>query len=179
MSDWPAIILIPGPLVVASTYSAGGMGGAFGGTIGLGSSGAFIAANRAMYQPFRLTRSFLVQVLGILNGGTVSGNIDVGIYDVAGTRLVSSGSTPQAGTSAVQSFNVTDTWIGPGLFYHAVAMDNATGQLSRVGPTTNVNIALGLAQEASAFPLPANATFAQVSANPVLYIHAAANRAFI
>jgi hypothetical protein len=55
----------------------------------------------------------------VLNGATASGNMDVGIYDYAGTRLVSSGSTAQSGTSAFQDFDITDTLLGPGIFYLA------------------------------------------------------------
>jgi hypothetical protein len=95
------------------------------------------------------------------NGATAANNIDVGIYDAAGTRLVSAGSTAQAGTSDLQLFDVTDTLLGPGLFYFAVSFDGTTGTVFRHVVSQNFGQALGVCQQtASAHPLPATATFA-------------------
>jgi hypothetical protein len=123
-------------------------------------STTYPTANLAIYMPFRLPTPTLIAQLFCSNGTAVSGNVDVGIYDEAGTRLVSSGSTAQAGTSTNQAFNITDMTIGPGLFYLAVAMDNTTGTLfATTASALNLKF-MGFAQEASAFPLPATATFA-------------------
>src|ERR1044072_5106370 len=118
------------------------------------SSAVFPAANRALYVPFRLSDPITVVKMFVLNGATVSGNIDVGIYDAVGTRLVSKGSTAQAGTSAIQEFDITDTRLGPGLFYMAVAMDNGTATLFRKSINNFFLRAAGMFQQASAFALP-------------------------
>lgn len=127
---------------------------------GVPASAVWIAANRAVFIPFRLTDSITVVKMFMLNGATVSGNIDVGIYDALGTRLVSKGSTAQAGINAIQEFDITDTRLGPGLFYMASAMDNATGTVLRKSVNGIILRTAGLFQMASAFPLPATATFA-------------------
>lgn len=124
-------------------------------------SAAYISANRAIYIPFSVSSPILVVKLWSFNGATASGNIDVGIYDTAGTKIISSGSTVQAGTNTLQEFDIADTMLGPGNFYLAVAMDNTTGTLFRnSGGSTSLQSAVGMAQQATAFPLPATATFA-------------------
>jgi len=160
--DWPQL---PSPaLVTIHPYSPESLGSNLVGT-GTAMTGAasatYPAANRALYIPVTLAVPTLVVKLASYNGATVSGNIDVGIYDRVGTRLVSAGSTAQAGASAWQEFDITDTLLGPGCFFLAVAMDNTTGTLFRVlGGQARYLTAHGMAQQATAFPLPATATFA-------------------
>jgi hypothetical protein len=98
-----------------------------------------------------------------MNGGAVSGNVDAGIYDEGGVRLVSSGSVAAAGVSLVQEVDPTDTPVGPGRFSLALAASSTSQQFLRiqVGSTTLLR-AFGLANQTSAFPLPASATFAVV-----------------
>lgn len=125
---------------------------------------AWPTANKAIYMPVLLAEPLLVTQMWVENGATASGNIDVGIYDEAGTRIVSSGSTAQSGTSAMQVFNVTDTLLGPGVFYIAVALDNTTGTVHVWGSATTIlGRATGALQQTSAFALPAVATFATLT----------------
>lgn len=131
------------------------------------SSVTYISANRAIYIPFTLSEPVVVTQLFAYNGATVSGNIDLGIYDRAGTRLVSSGLTAQSGTSALQLFNIADTELGAGRFFLAVTMDNTTGTLYRIAIIQQSAMACGMCQQAlAASPnnfLPATATFAALS----------------
>lgn len=96
--------------------------------------------------------------------GTQSGNYDIGLYDAAGTRLWSKGSTasPAANTTTVETFTAVNIPKGA-LFYVALAADNATATfravtlvsaeltktLGGVATTTTV---------AAAFPLPSTIT---------------------
>ncbi len=74
--------------------------------------------------------------------------------------MVSIGSTAHAGTSGIQSFDITDTTLNPGLYYLACALDNGTGIIDHfTHPALNLRT-MGVLKMASAFPLPANATFA-------------------
>ena len=131
-------------------------------------STAWPLGNLSLFIPFRIGCPVVVVNLGVQNGTTVSGNIDVGIYSVDGVRLVSSGSTAQAGTSNTQVFNTADILIGPGVFYFGLALDNTTGT-TRVFATYNVAFGqcIGMAEMTSAFPLPATATFASYTRNYV------------
>lgn len=130
--------------------------------LGLGAIG-WSSANKAIYIPFQVSEIFIVDNMYTINGGTVSGNIDVGIYEHGGTRLVSSGSTAQAGASSIQEFNVTNTTLNPGLYYFAVAVSNTTATLEMWTPTAAISRSLGVMEETSAFPLPSTATFASIS----------------
>jgi hypothetical protein len=162
--DWPSTPNLPDPLVTISPLAVCSLAGQAAGSFTIGAV-AYPGANTAFFVPFRLSRAVLFKLLFAWNGAAVSGNIDVGIYSRDGTRLVSSGSTAQAGTSVIQTFDVTDTLIGPGVFYLAIAMDNGTGQITRFVPGLAVGRLLGMAQMATAFPLPATATLAVFTTN--------------
>jgi hypothetical protein len=122
---------------------------------------AYPSANLAIYIPFFLQTPMAIDRIFWGNGNVVSGNIDVGVYDAARTKIVSTGSTAQAGTTDVQSVNITNVTIGTGLFFLAVAMDNITGKLMATQMSGGLPFykTLGIYQQASTFPLPATATF--------------------
>lgn len=128
--------------------------------VGAFNSATFASANRAHFQPFRVTVPCIIKQLFVANGATASGNIDLGVYAPDGTRLVSTGSTAQSGTNDLQVFDVTDTLIGRGYYYIAVAMDNTTGTLIRNNFSSQTARYQGFAKQDTAFPLPASATFA-------------------
>jgi hypothetical protein len=148
-----------------------GLSGAGQGVLGNIASGVWPSANLAIYIPFFLVEPVSIAQLFLYNGSAVSGNVDVGLYAEDGTRLVSTGSTAQAGTSMLQFFDVTDTWLGPGVFYLASALDNTTGTTQRVAPSNVMVLSVqGVAQQASAFPLPAAATFAALTFSYLPYV---------
>lgn len=126
-----------------------------------GVSTAWPTANLAIYIPVEIFNPVTIAKMSVNNGTAVSGNIDVGIYDAGGKRLVSKGSTAQAGTSAIQTFDITDTLLNPGLCYMAVALDNNTGTLAAWTGVIGLDMeCCGLMQQASAFALPDPAVFA-------------------
>lgn len=122
------------------------------------------AANTAIFIPFFVPEPFLVTKGFWGNGNPVAGNLDLGIYDAAGNRLVSSGSTLQATVSVLQIVDLTDTVLARGYYYMALASDTSGAtqkvQAALVGSTPAYQ-AFGLLQQASAFPLPNPATFAK------------------
>jgi hypothetical protein len=124
-------------------------------------STAWFSANAAAFIPFRIGQAATVLKLGWHNGGVVSGNVDCGIYNEAGSRIVSAGSTPASGTSAIQAVDTTDITLQPGRYYLALAVDNTTQTFLAwsLGVAAYVRM-LALANQASAFPLPATATLA-------------------
>lgn len=158
-SVWPSQLLLPANGPVICPYHLCSLGGTAGITVP--TSSTYPAANRAIYIPLKITRPYIAKILWWLNGATASGNIDVGIYSNQGARIISTGSTAQAGTNVIQIVDIADTLLAPGLYYMAVAMDNTTGTLFR-GTTSSalVSAIVGLLLQASAFPLPAIATFA-------------------
>ena len=120
------------------------------------------AANLAIYAPVVIDEDTKVTQLWTVNGAAVAGNVDIGLYSVDGVRLASAGSTAQSGVNLMQKFDITDLYLGPGTYYLAVSLsDAATATLGGQTQTTAVwGKIVGLAEETSALPLPAVATFA-------------------
>jgi hypothetical protein len=167
MPDWPQDVVDFTPYATLSTgdencpvadyLSAAG--------ITLSSTGVWGVASAAVYVPILVRTPMTVYQLAWGNGATLSGNVDVGLYDgTSKARLVSTGSTAQAGVSALQAVDVADTPVPPGLHYLAMAMDNTVGVVNR-GQLVSAapGRACGMAQQASAFPLPSTATFAALT----------------
>ena len=163
MSDFPVTGIPPLPTIHTWSYECLGVpltGMAL--LLSAQASAVYPTANLAIYLPFGLATIIKVTKLWWYNGATLSGNVDVGIYDSAGRRLISTGSTAQAGTaSRIQAVDVTDTLIGPGDFYLAIAASATTVTLFRIALGNALfGKAFGILQQATAFPLPATATFA-------------------
>lgn len=137
--------------------------------LGMGCSGSltsatYPSANRAVFYPFRALTSFTVYGFWMLNGATASGNIDLGIYSLDGTRLTSTGTNAQSGTSTKQEITLgSSVLLGAGMYYMALAMDNATGTVLRRSTSAIMNKMHGLKQSATSFVLPATVTFATYS----------------
>lgn len=135
-------------------------------------SAAWPGANDALFVPMYLAQPTLIKRLFVVNGGTASGNLDMGIYTPDGARVISKGSTAQSGTSALQFLDITDTMLGPGAYYLALAMDGTTGTTFRFNLSTIRCQQLGIARVASAFALPASVTLATVAAGYIPMIGA-------
>lgn len=142
-----------------SELSIGGMLGAAISTIGVGT--VYPAANRALFIPFILPRAWLV-TQAVVGGGSTTGNCDLGVYDHAGNRLVSSGSVAKQ-TNAETVANLTDTLLLPGSYYMAIAADGVQQYVAVAPAQIGYLQAMGMKQMATAFVLPATATFATVA----------------
>ena len=130
---------------------------------------AYPAADMALYIPFFLFGRTVIKKLGWFNGSTASGNVDAGLYDVAGRRITSTGLTAQSGTNTMQSVDITDVALGAGMFYLAITMDNTTGTLFRgtLSATTDLLVLLGMAQQqlGAGAALPTTFTLARIAQN--------------
>jgi len=127
---------------------------------------AWPTANKAFLIPFRLNSFENVSAISVINGAAVSGNIDAGIYNSNGVRLVSRGSIAQSGAGGTQSMSWTAMLLPPGNYYAAIAMDNGTGQVGAYNTGVVASLrALGIKEAASSFPLPATLTPAQMTAD--------------
>jgi hypothetical protein len=125
-------------------------------------------ANRVIYVPFAISEAVTVYKIGWSNGATVNGNIDVGIYDLAGTRLVSSGSVAMSGATAVQVADITDTPLAPGIYHMAMQSSSSTATFFRAAQSATavlaqLLVASGVQMEDTSFGLPATATFATMT----------------
>jgi hypothetical protein len=178
MSDYPTRSLFPDPLVHLNTFSQASLGSIITKAGGLAST-AWPTGSLAIFVPFRITKKTQYNTLFLMNGTVVSGNVDMGIYTQDGIKLTSAGSTAQSGTSAIQSFSVTQVELDSGLYYLALAFDNTTSTVFAQSPTIAPFLqVMGMAQMASAFALPSTVTFASV-ANTLIPLIGATNRSFI
>lgn len=121
-------------------------------------SATWPTANRITYVPVPCPGPFTLTKLAFENGTAVSGNLDIGLYTPEGTRIVSTGSTAQAGIGLWQEIDVTDTQLAPGWYYLAAVLDNTTGTHLRLASSGVAKRLYGMMEEL-AFPLPASATF--------------------
>jgi hypothetical protein len=133
-------------------------------------STAWPSANLAIFIPIRVPVPVTVYKMAIGAGATAAGNFDVGIYDSSGHKLVSSGATAK-GSSTEHIIDVTDTVIGPGLYYLAMSADG-TNNYMLVTPSGTSPVPLqktrlfGIVAMATAYTLPATATFAASTLAP-------------
>lgn len=122
---------------------------------------AWPAANRAILIPFRLPKPATAYKMTIGAGTTASGNFDVGIYDIAGNLIISSGATGK-GNNTEQTVDITDTVLGNGSYYMAMAADGTNNYIARAVDLNFLKM-LGVRQASSAYTLPATLTFETVA----------------
>jgi hypothetical protein len=100
---------------------------------------AALFANVAIFVPFVVTVPIVVTKLWLYNGtvGVTSSTYQLGIYSEDGTRIVATSSTDQVNAIdlGLEVTDITDTKIGPGNFYMAIA---ASATSITVGSTTIV-----------------------------------------
>lgn len=125
-------------------------------------SAAWGSANQALFFPITIQTPAIAYQLWLWNGGTVSGNFDIGLYDENGTRLVSSGATAQSGITSIQLVDIADTVLPAGTTWLAIVLNNTTGTTLRINPGAAYIAPLGVYQQNSAYPLPATATYARL-----------------
>lgn len=128
---------------------------------GTATSQTWPTANKALYFPFTLDESTTFTKAFWMNGATVSGNVDIGIYNEAGTKQVSMGSTAQATINSIQEVNIADTTLAAGRYYMALSCDNTTATFyTWLLASALYSKVLGCAEQTSAFALPSPATLA-------------------
>jgi hypothetical protein len=169
MSDYPRNLVVPAFINPWLRWGIGTLGARLNAIASPGSGQAW-SANAAIYVPLLLDWPYNARRMFWVNGAAVGGNSDVGLYTLGGARLWSAGSTACSGGSAPQYTTVTpDIVLQPGQpYFMAFAHDVATAsQIFGVGGTTFTapwGRACGVYQQASAFPLPAQAAFAAYAA---------------
>lgn len=97
-------------------------------------------------------RTIVVTKIGfsVTNAATNNDSIDVGLYDAAGNRLVSSGATAGKvnGATGKQTIDITATTLSPGVVYYAGLAYGTVGgtaaTISAVSPTAaGINLMWG------------------------------------
>ena len=109
-----------------------------------------ITANSAYLTAFTMHGPGTISGVWV-NIGVSAGNIDAGIYDNAGNRVVSKGSTASPGTGW-QEYTFTPTLLAAGEYWLAVSGNNAALTLGQDGTSRDLRVQRVVA---SSFPLPA------------------------
>jgi hypothetical protein len=158
----PPMLARPGEITI-TPWSYQSLGTSLASMSVVSASVNFVTASLAVFVPFGIPEPVTITKLGWGNGNPVAGNLDAGIYDESGTRIVSTGSTAQLTTDVLQVVDVTDTLLARGRYYLALASDTsgATQKVHAAIPAKGVGQSLGLLQMAAAFVLPASATYAK------------------
>lgn len=116
--------------------------------------------------PMFVWDTWIVRRLALVNGATVAGNWDIGVYTEDGqTKLVSTGSTAQSGANSYQGVNVTETVLAPGMYWVAFGTDSATQTIFRYQPgslhTPLTGTRAHTVASGTGCPLPSSLTLAQ------------------
>lgn len=150
---WPEVAL--DPCVTVTPYSLECLASPVllgGSALSAGASAQWLAQHLTLYFPFTLTKPTTAVKMFSLTGATSAGEVALGIYDKDFTALVRTTTSTQGATNTVQSFDITDTTFGPGLFYLAMAVSSTAATFIRgtvsAAVVAELN-ALGCAQDTS------------------------------
>lgn len=166
--DFPIFGPMHGPVI--HSYSQECMGGHLAYIGANQGTTASATANRAWYFPFRITSPFLASSMYVANNGT--GNVDLGIYSGSGRKLASTGSQALSGAD-INNFSLSaPILLDRGRYFMALATSTTTSLLSLVatGFEARQLSASGIMMQATAFPLPATATFAAASVDTQVFL---------
>lgn len=124
-------------------------------------SGAWPSANLGLFFPFVIPdrRSFASLRAGVGNGASVTGNVDIGVYDRNFAKLASTGAVAMSGGATVQDLADLILTLGPGLYYLGMSCSSASTNIyMTTGYPGGSLAAVGCFQMASAHPLPTTVT---------------------
>lgn len=125
------------------------------------------ATNRVVYIPFRLPFSYTARQLYVQNGSNATGNFELAVLNLAGIKLITTGTTAMSGTNAPQKVGLTTGGtLAPGRYFWGVTLSSTSGALEIISPNTLVvphAEVMGILKESSdpvSFGVPSTATFA-------------------
>lgn len=148
-----------GLLPLIGTWSRYGPGSNGGAALSMSSNWT---AQLAVYIPMSFPMAVPVKKLWWINGSNITSNSDVGIYDSAGNKIVSTGAIAGGTASQLTSNDVGDLTLPPGEYYFA-GWRATTDRFGLAGGIVHVTMlqAMGVRYEGSlASGLPSTATFA-------------------
>jgi hypothetical protein len=130
------------------------------GSVGPVGAAAWPTQFMIIYVPLPIRQTLIARKLWLAAGATGTGNVDIGIYNRAGTRLVNSGSTAKIAASNEQVFDTTDVRLKPDLYYLALQSDSTTDTFNRNTPIAPNAAAMGVrTQTPGSLGLPSTATW--------------------
>jgi hypothetical protein len=160
MSDFPASPQIATPTHIHSLSQF--MQGQERGIVQAGSPASLTwTANLAIYQPLVLPWPYYIARMFWNNGNTASSSVDMGIYAEDGTLIAALGGIAQVTGGAVQYSSTNMGILVPaGRYYLGYSCNGTTARGFATACTAANGEAIGVVQQATAYPLPNPATFA-------------------
>lgn len=139
-------------------------------------SGNIAPANTVQYLPFRLYEHATALSMSYIVGSTATGSADLGIYDFQGSRLVNSGGTPQGAVNTIQTLDLADTPLAPGVYYMALTFSSGTSTFHRLNVNDEFMLSAlpVLAETTGSAGLPATASFGtapSIFVVPLMAVH--------
>lgn len=119
-------------------------------------SQAWPLANLALYVPVYFNEFCTIYEVATAAGATAGGNFDIGLYQMDGTKVQSTGTQART-ASAWNRVDWTDLDVTPGWYYAAMSADG-TNNYAGVAPAAGLCEGLGLVEQTTAFVLPSPAT---------------------
>ena len=154
---------VPGVISSSSPIVAAGFGAGMSGNY---TPTNWPTANLAIAMPFSIPYAVTIRSAFWQNGGTLSGNVDCGVYNEDGTKVITTGSVVQAGATTTQNASLSATTLAAGSYYLVLCLDNVTGTFYRLAPGgTQYLQGAGCQQATAAVPMGASLTFANVANN--------------
>lgn len=124
---------------------------------------AWPLANLALFIPVEVTEAIVLTGIYWATGGTAGGNLDIGLYNEDGTKVVSHGTVARGTVNSLNSsFALTDTTVGPGRYFMAMSADS-TNIYNAAVPAAGLLEALGVCEMQTAFVLPSPATLVRTT----------------
>lgn len=167
MGLWPAAPTMPSPLMV-TTFSRCGQGAVLAGVAAPTPVSTVIGAAATILFPLTIEDPITLVKAFVMNGATVVGNFDIGVYDQALTKLFSTGSTAQSGANVLQEVDIADFTLDVGSYHLAFALDSTTATYF-AWSTAFAQVAGANFMTTSAFPLPATFTSAGTTSGTPLF----------
>jgi len=113
---------------------------------------AWPAGGLAFYIPFTLGGPVVVQGF-FIPLGAVSGNVDVGVYDVNYNAIVRNGGLPRPGGTCT-GIAFSNPSIGPGQFKIGISSDSNTLTVLSYSLIAGLNELLDITESVASYPLP-------------------------
>lgn len=137
--------------------------------IGIGTTDRAWTANLALFVPFHVAvPGHTVYEGWAACGSGAGGNFDIGLYDLAGNRLTSSGATARTAATQVSTAAMANYALPVGDYYMAFACDGTTAFQGQTLTTPGVIEASGCCEMAAAYPLPLSATLVKATTQAIM-----------
>lgn len=129
-------------------------------------SAAWPAANLGLAVSIEVPRPVVVTHGFVMNGASVTGNVDISIYDASFAELASTGATGHTGNNALQTIALSYTLQAATPYYMAISFSSGSTTVYRQAVSSQILRMAGCFEMTSAHPLPS--TFVPAALNTTL-----------